>query len=81
MFARQQRFYSNNPRGSSAVTVLEAAGERELPDANLNESQRRILKDLARSLRPLLTVRELAYLAGAVEVEANLARDTEAGSR
>ncbi len=68
MIAQREPFYSN---------VLEVIGDRELPDAQPNESQRRVLKDLARSLQARFSYRELAYLAGAIEVEANLIRDAE----
>lgn len=49
---------------------LKEIGDRELPDADPNESQRQALKDVARVLRARFTARELAYLAGAVEFEA-----------
>ncbi len=49
----------------------------ELPDADPDEAQRRALKALARSLRARLSARELVFLAGAVEVEANTRRAEE----
>ncbi len=49
----------------------------ELPDAHPNEAQRQALRGLARSLRSRLSSRELVYLAGAVEVEANARRAEE----
>jgi hypothetical protein len=68
------------PLRETTGPVLEVVGDRELPDAHPNESRRRVLKDLARSLRPRFSASELAYVASAVEVEANLIRDTEEAS-
>jgi hypothetical protein len=82
VIAQQEQFYSNNSRVSSTVPSLEVIGDQGPPDAQPNESQRQALKDLARSLGLWLSSRELVYLAGAVEVEANLVRATEeAGER
>lgn len=62
--------------------VYPRVDDRELPDACPNESQRQALKDFARSLRAQFSSRELAYLASAIEVEANLIRAAEeAGGR
>ena len=72
---------SKEPGVPPNLSAPEAVGDRELPDANPNESQRRALKDLARSLRPRFSSRELAYLAGAVEAEANLVRAAEGTGR
>jgi hypothetical protein len=77
VIAPQEQFYSKDLGGSPSSPVLEAVDDRELPDARPNESQRQALKDLARSLRPRFSSRELAYLASAVEVEANLVRAAE----
>jgi hypothetical protein len=60
-----------------STIVLQAIGDRELPDAHPSESQRRVLKDLARSLGPRFSSRELAYLASAVEAEASAKRAAE----
>ncbi len=79
MIAQQESFYSTNPEDWPPVSILEAVGDRDLPDANPNASQRQALKDLARSLRPCFSSRELAYLASAVEVEANMRRAEEHG--
>lgn len=80
MIAQQETsFYSKVPENSLTVPVLETVGNRELPDSHPNESQRRALKELARSLRPRLSSRELAYLASALEVEANARRAEEGG--
>jgi hypothetical protein len=68
VFARHKEFYSN---------ILEVIGDRELPDAQPYVSRRRLLKDLAHSFRPRFSACELAYLASAVEVEANLVRAAE----
>jgi hypothetical protein len=81
VIAQQGGFYSTNPRGSSPSPVLEVVGDRELSDTQPSETQRRILKDLARSLRPLFSFIELAYLASALEVEANLIRAVEETGR
>jgi hypothetical protein len=77
MDAPQKQFYRKNLGGSQRSPVMEVVDDRELPDAWPNESQRQALKDLARSLRPRFTARELAYLASAVEVEAILVRAAE----
>jgi hypothetical protein len=81
VIAQQEEFYSTNPRDSSPSPVLEVVGDRELPDTQPSEAQRRVLKDLARSLRPLLSSIELSYLASAFEVEANLIRAAEETGR
>jgi hypothetical protein len=49
----------------------------EHPFVAYRSQQREVLKRLARSLRAGFTSRELAYLAGAVEVEANHIRTAE----
>jgi hypothetical protein len=59
----------------SSVAVLQAIGDRELPDARPNASQRQHLRDPARSLR--FSSLELAYLTSAVEAEANSMRARE----
>ena len=79
MDAAQEQFYSNSSGGSPNIPVLEAVGYRDLPDARPNESQRQALKDFARSLRAWLSSHELAYLASAVEVQANERRAEEEG--
>ena len=81
MDAPQAQFYSKTQGGPATASILEVIGDRELPDAHPNDSQRRVLKDLARSLRRRFSSRELAYLAGAVEVEANLTRAAEEAGR
>jgi hypothetical protein len=68
MVAQQEQFYSN---------ILGVIGDRELPDARPSESRSRVLKDLARSLRQGFSYLELASLASAVEVVANLVRHAE----
>jgi hypothetical protein len=77
VIAQQEEFYSTNPRGSSTSPVREVIGDRELPDARPNASQRQALKNLARSLRPRFSSCELAYLASAIELQANVARAAE----
>ena len=77
MIAQQRQFYSNGLGGSLRSPVLEAVGDRELPDARPNESQRQALKDFARSLRARFSSHELVYLASAVEVQANERRVEE----
>jgi len=74
---QETSFYNKLPETS--LPVLKAVHDKEPPDAHPNESQRRALKDLARSLRPRLSSHELAYLASAVEVEANMRRTEEVG--
>ena len=59
--------------------VYPGVDDRELPDACPNESQRRALKDLARSLRTTFSSHELVYLSSAVEVQANERRAEEEG--
>jgi hypothetical protein len=81
MDAPQELFYSKNSGGPPNSPVLEAVSDRDLSDAQPNEMRRRVLKDLARSLRPLFSSIELAYLAGALEVEANLIRAVEETGR
>lgn len=74
-----QAYHKTNPRHvrNGAAVLLEVAGDRELPDANLTEVQRTLLKGLAHDLRVRLSSCELIYLAGAVEVEANGKRSEE----
>jgi hypothetical protein len=62
---------------STPREVYPRVDDGELSDAHPNESQRHALKGFARSLRARFSSRELAYLASAVEVEANLAREAE----
>jgi hypothetical protein len=82
MDAPQMESYSKNLGGSQSSPVLEVVGDGELPDAHPNESQRQALKDFACSLRARFTSHELAFLASAVEAQANLARAAEeAGGR
>jgi hypothetical protein len=81
MDAPQEQVYSKNSGGSPNSPVLEAVGDRDLPDARPNESQRQALKDFARSLRTRFSSHELVYLASAVEVEANLIRAAEETGR
>ncbi len=79
MDAPQEQFYSKNSGGSPNSPILEAVGDRDLPDAWPNESQRQALKDFARSLRERFSSHELVYLASAVEVQANEQRAEEEG--
>jgi hypothetical protein len=79
MDAPQRQFYSKNSGGSPNSSVLEAVGDQGLPDARPNEAQRQTLKDFARSLRAQFSSLELAYLASAVEVQANERRAEEEG--
>lgn len=77
---RLRTFPAPHDHSEQVVRVLLAdAGDRELSDAYPNESQRQVLKDLARSLRLRFSSRELAYLASTVEVEANTRRAEEDG--
>jgi hypothetical protein len=71
MIAQQKQFYSKDLGGSQSSPVPEAVDDRELPDARPNESQRRTLKELAHSLRAMVSPVELVYLASALEIEAN----------
>jgi hypothetical protein len=77
VITQQDGFYSENQEGVSVVPIMEAVGHREPHDTNPIESKRKALKGLARTLGMWLSSRELVYLAGAVEVEANLARAVE----
>jgi hypothetical protein len=83
MNAPQESFYSKTKRGSATASILEVFSDRELPDARPSDSRRRTLKDFAHSLRTEFSSLELAYLASAIEVEANDLRTEEglAGSR
>jgi hypothetical protein len=71
MDAPQEPFYSKTKGGPATASILEVIGDRELPDAWPNASQRTTLKDLAHSLRAMVSPVELVYLASALEVEAN----------
>ena len=77
MDAPQEQFYSKLSGYSPNSPVPEAVGDRDLPDARPNESQRQVLKDFARSLRTRFSSHELVYLASAIEVEANIIRAAE----
>jgi hypothetical protein len=81
MDAPQVQVYSKNSGGSPNPRVLEAVGDRDLPDARPNASQKQALKDFARSLRARFSSHELVYLASAVEAEANLIRAAEETGR
>ena len=81
MDAPQEQFYSKSSGGSTNSPILEAVGDRDLPDARPNEAQKQALKDFARSLRARFSSIELSYLASAVEVEANLIRAAEEEGR
>jgi hypothetical protein len=79
MDAPQVQFCSKSSGSSPNSPVREAVGDRNLPDARPNESQRQALKDFARSLRARYSSHELVYLASAVEVQANEQRAEEVG--
>jgi hypothetical protein len=79
MDAPQMESYSKNLGGSQSSPVLEAVGDRDLPDARPNEAQKQALKDFASYLRARFSSHELVYLASAVEVQANERRAEEEG--
>jgi hypothetical protein len=79
MDAPQALFYSKAKRGSETASILEVFSDRELPDARPSDSQRQALKGFARSLRTRFSSLELAYLASAIEVQANERRAEEEG--
>ncbi len=75
--------YHNNPRprkglaaspGYIDTSLLEATGDRELPDATLTQAQKRLLKEQVRATAPHLSSHELMFLAGAFEFAANWTR-------
>ena len=74
-FAPQTLYKDSQTHPTTAV--LEAAGDVELPDANLTEMQRLALKELAHRLGPRLSSHEFVFLASTVEVEAHAKREKE----
>jgi hypothetical protein len=65
------------PPARGAADLLEAIGDRELPDAVITRARREELKELACALRARLSSHEIMYLAGTLEVEANGKRAEE----
>jgi len=53
------------------MSVLEAIGDRELPDSTLTEVRRQFLKEQVFAAAPRLSPHELMFLAGAFEDAAN----------
>ncbi len=54
-------------RGRSALALLEAAGDRELPDARVTAADRRCVKRILAGLEPRLSYEALMFLACASE--------------